>query len=106
VKKSELLKEAKKYLWDGKGSRLESGKDRYICYAISDASDRIGCWRTSVEHELINWIDKLLGRRAVYLEDWLQEFHPDFPRHDSRKMQQLRKKWLNWMIKYWQERGE
>lgn len=107
MKKSELLKEAKKRLWEGYAS---DRMHRYICHAIDEVANySYDITAEDVACDLKEWIEKLLklnwsGNTA--LEGWLEIYHPEFPRNDNVKIQTLRHKWIDWMIEYWESKGE
>lgn len=90
--KSEILKEAKRELssW-----RLDSICGRLLGGRVVEAKQRM---------ELRRWIMQLLHPHTYYT-GWLANKHPTL--HASmttKQIQQGRKQWLDWMIKYWQEK--
>ncbi|MFB3910465.1 MAG: hypothetical protein ACE15D_18905 [Candidatus Eisenbacteria bacterium] len=112
MKYSLLLREAKRHLWDGRSAscHYEDGKDIYVCIAISRASHRLGLdWFGRDATLLGKWIFDLLGRRPT-LESWLRAKGVPLPSfitgEDRIRVQAHRLQWLDWMIAYWEGRGE
>lgn len=108
MKKSELLRQAKKYLWDGKGLEWPS-KTEFVCCAISRAAYKhLGDDYHPQAMELREWINGLLGKKGGTLCRWLENNgYEVFSTHNFQvRLQQTRKDWLNWMIAYWEEKGE
>lgn len=105
MKKSEILREAKKLLWDGEDIGRELKKE-YICNAIEST---VIPWEF-IPHKILlqSWICRdLIGgdNLDVSLNTWLSVHHPKFVKTNS-SMQTIRHKWIDWMITYWQEKGE
>lgn len=105
MKKSAMLKRAKKHLWDGSDTSIGVS---YICYAIGEAQETYAnvAKAEKVDSELCTWIAELLSGHPTYCS-WLRAYHPELAARASRTdLQVARHAWLDWMIKYWQERGE
>ena len=101
MKASEVLRKAKKKLWNGRGEWLRSPKTRYICYAV----DEVSCHDSAcaVERVLIH-ISKLLNHYGT-LEKWLYVYH-HISSQSTRKMQRTRQLWVDDMIKYFESKGD
>lgn len=106
MKNSEILRRARTY--------IESGETSYICRALATtyaASPWEVAWHPYIALE--KWVMSLLGRCYTYNE-WLEKHHPK--RYESlggltfaEKQLALRPgrlAWTDWMIKYWEEKGE
>jgi hypothetical protein len=102
MKKSEMLKRAKRYLWDGHGKK-RPGATAFVCIALINA-----CGTSSEVHDLRDWIDHHLGEDSaggartarVWLQDTLgRSVGPS-------EAQQFRHAWVDSMIAYFESRGE
>ena len=125
MKKSELLREAKMHLTTPEEALVSAewlpDKAAWLCTAIQLAAvehpleelltaraDGMGLGTTHVA-QLCSWITGLIEPR-VFLSSWLEETHGvvhDFrdPQYRSR-LQRTRHAWLDWMIEYWEARGQ
>lgn len=104
MKKSEMIRAAKEVLW----------REKYICIAIGEVA---GLYRRGGANErertaraVQAWIEDLLGEDAdgqrTYAE-WLRDNHPDlYNSADDNTFYEARLQWMDWMIAYWEERGE
>ena len=81
----------------------------YVCVAINPR----GCC-TAAEQDLRDWVLDLIPG-CYTLEDWMEEqigrpLKPsgwaDEPAPDEIKMRVTRLAWINWMIEYWEARGQ
>ena len=100
MKPSELLKEAKKILYTEEGSE-------FICNAIRMAA--VKHKRTFVVSErLIDWICLDLLEGLVCLEDWLEYKHKKELRGKLafKMLRDTRMRWIDWMIDYWESKGQ
>lgn len=108
MKKSELLRKAKEQLSTDYGDY----KERYICLALGQAGRLyLGEYSHPTVEQLRNWItsDLLQAHRHSGLENWLLRDHPDvyaIIKDDYIELQKLRHRWLDWMVTYWEEKGE
>lgn len=115
MRRSELLRRAEAYLWDG---FLHGDGERFLCLAIRGAADDLADDYgphefddvTGVAEGLRAWIcEELLGlptEVSPSLEGWLEVEHGIDPNSDLVKLQATRRAWLAWMVRYWQERGQ
>ena len=113
MKKSEILALAKKQLWGGAASIAED-EEVHICNAILFVMKReVGAYLRG--EDLRAWISELLGRDEeghphTTLTAWIWTHHPEafeppFEHHVLRT-QVTRHAWIDWMIGYWEARGE
>lgn len=96
VKDSEILKEAARYIRDG--------KTHYICYAIEDVE--IGT--SEQKNALTHWVMHML-KGATFYEMWLITHHPKIywkHRSDPSWLRKARLAWLEWMITYCKQEEE
>lgn len=92
MKKSEILKGAKKMLHSG----------GYVCVSVCNyTQDNLGKYWHPSALGIRNWIRKLLEGSST-LEDWLKIHHPSW----QGDMWELRLRWIDWMIAHWEEKGE
>lgn len=108
MKKSDILKMAQ--------ARLEYGQYTYVCYAILGTKGCPGIMERDIDF-LRNWVTKdLLEDKYSTVSGWLLEndfqlyieFNTDFG-HDvisEKNWKEYRIKWMDWMIEYWQKRGD
>jgi hypothetical protein len=107
VKKSEILKEAKKILWNGYDpyeDELSSKKQRFICNAVTDVKGA----DKEQKLEIKQWITRLLEGYHNY-ETWLrQHAYIDVYITENQHIiaQKSRHQWIDWMITYWEAKGE
>ena len=100
MKRSELLKEAKKILYTEEGSE-------FICNAIQMAAVKHkGAF--VVSERLIDWISLDLLEGLVCLEYWLEYKHKKKLRGKRafKMLRDTRMRWIDWMIDYWEARGK
>ena len=98
MKKSEILREAKKL--------LASGHEGLICYALwSLAGNNMSKSDRKNIRGLVNWISKLLDGKGTY-ERWLYINHREFYIRNMRFARVGRMQWIDWMIKYWEGKGK
>jgi hypothetical protein len=112
MKKSKILEEAK--------ILVDVDSYKFICIAITNVSIRKRYFDIDENYdtltqnvkELHHWIEKLLNEYVDdellwfnCLENWLNEYHTEFVQ-SQENMKKLRIRWLDWMIVYWQEKGE
>lgn len=106
MKKSEILREAKKILWNGETRSIPFYQQKFICLAINQVPAPY-----FVRDGLKQWIQRdLLGSGSyATLETWLQrEGHRKMSNgnRNYRKMQATRHAWIDWMIQHWEGKGE
>ncbi len=111
MKKSTLLKRAKEYLWDGVDKKTD-GKTPFVCYAVALAASSGRCRSPSSDEAriIVDWIQIDILDGYCALPVWLRavrEIRCDpLARDDITRLQATRLAWLNWMIDYWQSKGE
>lgn len=92
VKYSDILKAAKKRL---------KPTSFYVCHAIEDCG--VG---SSNQHEfLTDWIEEMLDGEFAY-GSWLYKYHPKVYSRYPRRELEARLPWVDYMISYWEERGQ
>lgn len=100
IKKSEILKRAK--------SVLLEGRTNFVCNAITRVC-KDPYAGAGQEEELRGWIKELLENSSTY-GAWLDINHPelsdDFWRLPPHRHQEIRAQWVDWMIQYWEGKGE
>lgn len=100
MKHSEILREAKNVLWDGRSSYRVGVTIQHICYAITLTSDSRKALKLRREirrvlggcHSLYQW----LGKHAGVPEELLTE----------RNMQEYRHRWLDELIRIYEKAGK
>jgi len=104
IKKSEILKEAKKHL----------KKEWTVCCAINTSSNYDNYDLPEYSEiwdecdELKSWIMELLGDHVCY-NHWLRSNHPEIfwkAIKKDPKLYKARSAWMDWMISYWEEQEE
>lgn len=109
MKKSEILRKAKRQLDDGKYGTV--GGQKYICNAIKLVCGYYDCIDSPSQYEMVrsltSWIqDDLMGMHdGCSLEQWLDRHYPTWMQ-TSERVQKLRHMWIDWMIQYWESKGE
>jgi hypothetical protein len=98
MKKSELLLQAR--------SLIENGQKHFICKAISEAGGTNG-FAYQIVAEVQDWIHEILlnGQYSSY-EEWLEYNYPARYQGYGYDYSLARLQWIDWMIQYWQEKGE
>jgi hypothetical protein len=96
MKKSEILKEARKL--------IEARQERFICLAI--LSPTLAFKENEVHIDsLERWIQVLLGKHATY-DQWLHFHHPNKVNQLDNYYTEARLQWMDWMIQYWKAKGD
>lgn len=111
MKTSQLITQAKKYLWDGKNDlALEDlYTSEYICFAVLYAArDANGSYDRNVD--LANRVRGLIEERLFpwnNLDAWLQH-SADIPCFEltNQRVQKHRLKWMNRLIKEHKAKGD
>lgn len=110
MKKSQILRAAKAVLWGGTPPyRGPERTPKFVCTAVQR-------FDSDNARELRVWIMRLLRSdtpQVTTLEGWLSVHHrvnhpnltDELPAYELR-MQTTRHAWLDWMIAYWEERGD
>jgi hypothetical protein len=120
MKKSEILREAKRRLLTGAEARKEM-KSKYlnvshkrvnICGALFDAVNESNT-RSNADiikrESLQNWVMHLLDGATTYV-GWVARKHEHLlsaartPSHRHVLIQSARHRWIDWMIQHWEER--
>jgi hypothetical protein len=105
MKNSELLREAKKYLWDGCGTPAYK-RTQFICVSVLCATGNLDKYK-----ELSSWIKSMLYIEETKTECptydmWLERKHPEiYYKMEPKDFQVCRHQWLDWMITYWEMKG-
>ena len=106
MKPSKILRKAKKLMWDGYGEPPDwNGKNQFICNAVVDAVDD---WKDA--DQITNYIESLLDGDSV--EVWLTkqgyiraDLYLDLPEKIQVQVQSYRQRWMNHLIKQYEEQG-
>jgi len=99
IKKSEVLTEALKHLWDGTGDPFHLNKDEYLCNACVSAVGFVGA------KEVKAIVDIRLNGHATVLV-WLSK--QGYPVYDLTKeqAQDYRRRWVESMIAEFKLQGD
>lgn len=102
MKTSELLRKARRYLWDGKGKQKPK-QCSGLCVAILLAETHI---TYPMGRDIRNRIIKSLGRH-IYVVGWL-EHKARVPRRllTAENVQEYRHRWLDALIAEYEARGD
>jgi hypothetical protein len=97
MKNSDILREAR--------GRIEDRSLSYVCLAINHPKQ----WNGNDRENLKSWVLALLGSHYT-LESWIEEncgvwIREDMKR-DAEKMRVTRLAWIDWMIAYWEGKGQ
>lgn len=105
MKHSEILRKAKRYIWNGK-NQDDVNKDQFICWALERVSD-LDEVDTKVR-QIRQEIQKRMGDELT-IESWLNRWgyipanwYPEF----QVKIQKYRKAWMNQLIKEYERIGQ
>jgi hypothetical protein len=111
MKHSEILREAKKHLWNGTGSPFFGAWQEYICHAINVAV-KMGSPDLTDDQikgkELKDWIEEMLYRDAdtsVYTL-WFLKTNDYNSMRSHRTIQRGRLQWMDEMIVYLEGLGK
>jgi hypothetical protein len=105
VKHSELLREAYKY--------IEDGRELYICYAVGSVCRDTDEVSYKVRDDVETYISDLLGKHSFY-DTWLfanceeaREMYRDFKQQApyQYKLKLSRMAWIEWMIAQYEAKG-
>lgn len=107
MKPSQVLRKAKKVLWDGRGKEpnFDDERQQFICNAVHAVTDdfRLGM-------DVTNHIESLLDGDTV--EVWLTkqgyirgDLYLPLPTRTQVQVQKYRKRWMNHLIKQYEEQG-
>jgi hypothetical protein len=102
MKSSEILREAKKHLWNGKGKFVAERKSACVCGAVMSAlasSDESG-------DGLKIYIDSVLDGQ-VFISSWLANV-AKIPWHQitTENLQAYRLRWMDHMIEIFEAKGD
>ena len=103
MKKSEILRSAKFH--------IQHNHNGFVCTAIMNGIRLADIGRTDRQHQfLVKWVEGLLDGSQT-LNDWLCKNHDiESPlvavATYTDKMRITRMAWLDWMISYWEARGD
>lgn len=101
MKTSELIREAKRYLWDGTRSSGLYYKSRYICFAIAD----VPLAAVSQCNKAQFLISKRLGRFET-LEDWLKYNGVRSREMTTKRVQAHRLAWMELLAQEFEAKGD
>lgn len=117
MKHSEIIRESKKYLWNGKERLSYSKHELYVCHCIARFEDESLTKQSDQNKvtQILKRIQKKLGYIELYnlelkipraVEDWVetQGFNVKGVAHKWK--QDYRSRWMDAMIKEYEEAGK
>lgn len=118
MKHSELIREAKKWLWDGNGRPSLINHEFYVCYCLTRVQEENEDIKESDRKkidEILARIRKKIGSVKVCgidlnltrsVEDWLNDRGFKTSGVAQKWLQDYRARWMDAMIKEWEDKGK